>query len=1151
MRELRRGGYDPTFERVDTPESFSDALTGQPWDVIIADYAMPRFSGLDALRMLQETELDLPFILVSGTIGEEVAVEAMRAGAHDYVMKSNLARLVPAVRRELREAETRRARKRAEERLRLLSSATEQSTEGIAVVDLEGNILFTNRAFAAMHGYAPGKLIGKHLSIFHTPEQMPSVEKANRQIRETGEFSGEIWHVRRDGTIFPTLMHNSLLRDEAGNQIGMIGTIRDITERKRAEQALRTRERFLECLSGVAQQLLSVIDLPKALPQVLRSLGETAAVSRVHLFENHLGSEGELTASLRYEWCAPGIEPQVDSPNLQNYPYADGGLARWVETLARGGVITRSVTDFPASERPALEAQGIRSILIIPLFVSGNWYGFISFDVCDLPREWQQVEIDLLRTAASAISNVIEREQAIRREQALARAAATLTSTLDFDQVLDHILEQVSRVVPNDAANVMLIEDDRAHIVRWRGYERFGVEEFVSSAFLHVPEAPNLQQMWKSQEPLVISDTAAYPGWMDIPEQRWLRSYAAAPIIVRGQVLGFLNVDSAIPGFFSQSHAAILRTFADHTAAAIENARLFEKVSRRMAELDAVRRASLSLTSSLELQPVLEAILEHILRLVSADGAHVFFYDGERLTFGAALWAKEIQRKPFSEPRQKGLTYTVARSGERIVVSDMREHPLFQGQSWDDAIVGLPLRVGGQVVGVMNVSFNGPHAFSKDELRVLGLLADQAAIAIRNARLHQETRRQARKLAALIEIGHDVSATLDLPTVLERIATHAQDLLEADDSEVYLLQENGRTLRAIVALGDYADEIKAATLRLGEGVVGHVAQSGEAEIVNHVESDPRSVQISDTPEEPGALMCAPLISKDEVMGVMSLARAGEHDPFDRTDLDFLTGLARQASIAIENARLFATEQQYAVELTRALEQQQEAARLRNEFIQNVSHELRTPLALIRGYAELLDDGELGSLRPDQHEPVAVIARRTRMLTRLMENFTAILGAEGQDSQREPVDLVEMARDLLTDFREAAEQKGIALVSQIASDLPLVLGDPLHLRRVMDNLVGNALKFTPRGGSITLRLTQADKDLVLEVADTGIGIPEEQLEQVFERFYQVDGSMSRRYGGVGLGLALVKEIIKAHGGGVSVSSRVGQGSTFTVTLPIHT
>jgi len=154
-------------------------------------------------------------------------------------------------------------RKQTEEQLRLLSSAVEQSTEGIAVSDLKGNLVFVNNAFATVYGYTSKELVGKHLSIFHTPEQMPSVEAANQQIQETGEFSGEIWHIRRDGTVFPGLMHNSLLRDNEGNPVGMIGTLRDITARKQAEEqieaALKEKEVLLQEIHHRVKNNLQII----------------------------------------------------------------------------------------------------------------------------------------------------------------------------------------------------------------------------------------------------------------------------------------------------------------------------------------------------------------------------------------------------------------------------------------------------------------------------------------------------------------------------------------------------------------------------------------------------------------------------------------------------------------------------------------------------------------------------------------------------------------------------------------------------------------------------------------------------------------------------------------------------------------------------
>jgi two-component system, OmpR family, phosphate regulon sensor histidine kinase PhoR len=146
-------------------------------------------------------------------------------------------------------------------------------------------------------------------------------------------------------------------------------------------------------------------------------------------------------------------------------------------------------------------------------------------------------------------------------------------------------------------------------------------------------------------------------------------------------------------------------------------------------------------------------------------------------------------------------------------------------------------------------------------------------------------------------------------------------------------------------------------------------------------------------------------------------------------------------------------------------------------------------------------------------------------------------------------LAHMTQLAITDFQAPAKQAGLSLVATIQPQVPKVFADSVHLRRVLDNLLGNALKFTPEGGRISVTVTHLDSHIVLEVSDTGIGIPPEQLDKIFQRFYQVDGSSKRRFGGVGLGLALVKEIIESHDGIVAVTSTVGQGTTFRIALPV--
>jgi signal transduction histidine kinase len=303
-----------------------------------------------------------------------------------------------------------------------------------------------------------------------------------------------------------------------------------------------------------------------------------------------------------------------------------------------------------------------------------------------------------------------------------------------------------------------------------------------------------------------------------------------------------------------------------------------------------------------------------------------------------------------------------------------------------------------------------------------------------------------------------------------------------------------------------------------------------------------------------ALVVVPLCSGKKDVGLLSLgqptsgARTAALTP---SDLSLLSIMGRQIAIALENARMYATEQQRTVELARALEQQRELDRLKNQFIQNVSHELRTPLAMILGYAELLAAGELGDVGPAQQGPLDIIVQRSNVLRDLIGNITAILENETREPVWEPVSLSDLVGEALTDFQVLADQAGLELQGELSAEVLFVLGDAEHLRRVVDNLIGNALKFTPTGGTVAVRLGGTDGEVMFQVADTGIGIASEHQKCIFDRFYQVDGTTRRTHGGCGLGLALVKEIVERHGGAVSVESQPGKGSTFTVTLPAGT
>ncbi len=393
------------------------------------------------------------------------------------------------------------------------------------------------------------------------------------------------------------------------------------------------------------------------------------------------------------------------------------------------------------------------AVVAAPIRWGEDFLGALNV-AADLSHPFSEEDAELLSLLASHAAIAIRNARILslmdaqrRRAEGLAQATAVLTSTLELENLLENILKAALEAIPTAEKGSILLCDPRSGELCIRALIGYRDERIREARFPREQGYSN----WAAREgrPLLIADARAdsirYDG--EIEEMRAIQSAIVAPLRFRGQVIGVISLDNASrKGAFAQEELDLLAVFADYAAAAVENARLFEAYRRRHAELEALRQASLHLTSRLELPALLEAILEHVLRLVAADDAHIFLYDGEKFSFGAARWADGRRGSPLSVPRPEGLTYTVARNGQRIVIPNVDEHPLYQDWKWGGAIAGLPLRIGQRVVGVMNVAFFRPHDFQEDELRVLELLADQAAVAIENACLYSDLHRQMERL---------------------------------------------------------------------------------------------------------------------------------------------------------------------------------------------------------------------------------------------------------------------------------------------------------------------------------------------------------------------------------------------------------------------
>ncbi|WP_147446584.1 response regulator [Corallococcus sp. CA047B] len=419
-----------------------------------------------------------------------------------------------------------------------------------------------------------------------------------------------------------------------------------------------------------------------------------------------------------------------------------------------------------------------------------------------------------------------------------------------------------------------------------------------------------------------------------------------------------------------------------------------------------------------------------------------------------------------------------------------------------------------------------------------------------------DQKRAAETLSFMAEASTMLTASLEMSVTLERLAALILPRL-GDWCAVYLLEDDAPVRQAMVAHADpsrvpllrelHREFPPPATARRG---ISQVLRTGEAELEpeltdEHLQEALGSVEAlgSDGQLRPGSWLVVPLWAQRRVFGVLQVCASRPGRRYTVRDLELVQELVRRAEIAIDNARLF--EMAKAEHLVA-----EQANRAKDEFLAAVSHELRTPLMAMLGWTRMLRSGQLA---PEKHaRALEAVERNTQVQTQLIEDLldvsriiTGKLRLEIQTVN--PGDCIEAALDSV---RHAAEAKGVTLHSDRSPDVGSLHGDSDRIQQMVWNLLSNAIKFTPKGGQVTVRLRRAEGNVRIDVEDTGQGIPRGYLSQIFERFWQVDGSSTRKHGGLGLGLAIVRHLTDLHGGSIEAFSEgEGQGSRFTLTLPL--
>jgi PAS domain S-box-containing protein len=554
-----------------------------------------------------------------------------------------------------------------------------------------------------------------------------------------------------------------------------------------------------------------------------------------------------------------------------------------------------------------------------------------------------------------------------------------------------------------------------------------------------------------------------------------------------------------------------LEIFVNQATVAIENARLFEGERRHRRELEAVYSASRRLTQSLELSEVLAAILSSVMELVPATTAQLFLYDGVQLTFGAGLLVQGQQlAAPPIAPRANGLTYTVARTGEALFIEDTAVHPVFNaGYSFDPpllAIAGLPLKIEAAVLGVMNVSYGTPHRFGESERYILSLLAAQAAIALNNARLHQQVQSYAEKLERRVA---------ERTAELEHERQHLQAILDSAGEGIQLMDPDGRITYVNPAteriVGYPAAEILGQTTRLWSD------SANSADKLSYVRQH--------------------MLSGQPWQGEMINRRKD--------------GTLYDAAITITPLKDQQQQVTGFVVVHRDITYLKELDHLKDQFVSRIGHELRTPVANIKLYGELLERG-----KPDkQHEYVQTLQRETERLRHLIDGFLEMseLNAGRTAIYLSSVELNRLIAELLQDRLAQLKARQLEIVTRLA-DAPgglTIQTDRALLARVLNILLENAQHYAPHGATITVssqRLDAVDQHRYrIAVHNTGPGLSSEELPHMFERFYRGEAARDYKVPGAGLGLAIAETIMRRLDGRLTVETQLGEGVKFTVWL----
>ena len=862
----------------------------------------------------------------------------------------------------------------------------------------------------------------------------------------------------------------------------------------------------------------------------------------------------------------PGANPAADESLRKLFPTrvtGQGALGKavlsrkpnWIEDVESDPVYTELF-------RAGARERGYRSLLAVPMMREGVPIGAIAVTRRE-PGEFTTQQVNLLQTFADqaviAIENVRlfnETKESLEQQTAISEVLRVISSSpADVQPVLAAVAERAARICDAPDARIFMVEGaDLRHAAGYGDFpplrESFPIDRGTASG------RAVLERAAQHIEDMAAVSQQDFPLGHGLAHRAGIRTILSVPLLREGASLGAISLRRREVRPFSEKHIALLQTFADQAAIAIQNVRLFNETKEALEQQTATSEVLKVISGSpTDVRPIFDAILKSAVTLCDAELAAVFSFDGKVVDMVATHnWPPEALQyfsKVYpSPPSPQLLSGRTILSKSIVQITDSAADPHYDPNSvitghWR-RMLGAPMLREGRPLGALVVAWREPGETPPRQVQLLQTFADQAAIAIENVRLFNETKEALERQTATSEILQVISSTpTDTAPVFEAIVRSGLRVFEGMGVGISLVEEGGVR---IVAEGGHVFTPDPGALRSLDRDVSVAARSiVDNQVINIADTEAEGTP-SFTRERARrlgfrAIAAAPMRRENLAIGSIAVMRKAA-GALGAKHLELLETFAAQAVIAIENVRLFREIQEKSAQL-------EVANKHKSEFLANMSHELRTPLNAIIGFSEVLSERMFGEVNEKQAEYLKDIHESGRHLLSLINDILDLSKIEAGRMELElsTFHLPTALGNALTLVRERAQRHGIQLEVDVDEKLGQFTGDERKFKQIMLNLLSNAVKFTPDGGRVAVVAKNGAGKIEIAVRDTGIGIAPEDQDAVFEEFKQVGRDRMRKAEGTGLGLALTKRFVELHGGEIRLESEPGKGSTFSFSLPL--